>query len=78
MFNQLDLDDVLIMYTACSFENAWYIDKRSPWCAAFTKDEEEVFEYEEDLYYYYYSSYGEVLSSVIGCPPLQDMFNHFT
>lgn len=66
------------MYTACAFENAWYIDKRSPWCAAFTKDEEEVFEYEEDLSYYYYSSYGEILSSVIGCPPLQDMFNHFT
>ncbi|XP_043527414.1 multiple inositol polyphosphate phosphatase 1-like [Frieseomelitta varia] len=75
---RLSFDDVLIMYTACSFENAWYIDKRSPWCAAFTKDEEEVFEYEEDLYYYYYSSYGETLSSVIGCPPLQDMFNHFT
>lgn len=78
MFNQLDSDDVLIMYTACSFENAWHIDERSPWCAAFTKDESEMFEYEEDLYYYYYASYGQVLSSAVGCPPLQDMFNHFT
>lgn len=75
---RLSFDDVLIMYTACSFENAWYIDKRSPWCAAFTKDEKILFEYQEDLSYYYYSSYGQTLSSVIGCPPLQDMFNHFT
>ena len=66
------------MYTACSFENAWYTDKRSPWCAAFTKEEEKIFEYEEDLYCYYHSSYGEILSSAVGCPPLQDMFNHFT
>lgn len=77
MIDQLDLDDVLIMYTACIFENAWYVNERSPWCAAFTKYEDELFEYEEDLYYYYHAGYGEEMSSVIGCPPLQDMFNRF-
>ncbi|KOC61016.1 Multiple inositol polyphosphate phosphatase 1 [Habropoda laboriosa] len=76
--DNLSLDDVLIIYTACTFENAWYIDKRSPWCAAFTKDEMRIFEYESDLHYYYRSSYGEKMSSAVGCPPLQDMFNHFT
>ena len=75
--NSLSFDDVLIMYTACAFENAWYVNERSPWCAVFTKHEDELFEYEEDLYYYYHAGYGEEMSNVIGCPPLQDMFNHF-
>lgn len=35
------------MYSACVFERAWFIDKQSPWCAAFTEDMLKVFEYEE-------------------------------
>ncbi|XP_076171851.1 multiple inositol polyphosphate phosphatase 1 [Ptiloglossa arizonensis] len=76
--NDLSSDSVLIMYSACVFERAWFIDKQSPWCAAFTEDMLKVFEYEEDLYYYYYSSYGQKMSPMIGCTTLQDMFHHFT
>ncbi|CAK9834098.1 Multiple inositol polyphosphate phosphatase 1 [Anthophora retusa] len=76
--SNLSLDDVMIIYTTCVFENAWYTDARSPWCAAFTKDELKIFEYESDLHYYYHSGYGKKLSPLVGCPPLQDMFNHFT
>ncbi|OAD62582.1 Multiple inositol polyphosphate phosphatase 1 [Eufriesea mexicana] len=75
--NSLSLDDAVIMYTSCVFENAWYINEKSPWCAAFTKDELQLFEYEEDLYYYYHSSYGQEMSSAVGCPPLKDMFTRF-
>lgn len=66
------------MYTACSFEKAWQVDKVSPWCAVFTQDELKVFQYESDLHYYYHSGYGREMSSRIGCPPLQDMFNRFS
>ncbi|XP_043251459.1 multiple inositol polyphosphate phosphatase 1-like [Colletes gigas] len=75
--DDLPFDSVSTMYTACTFERAWFVDKLSPWCAAFTKESLKVFEYEEDLYYYYYSSYGRELSDKIGCTTLQDMFNHF-
>ncbi|XP_076234196.1 multiple inositol polyphosphate phosphatase 1 [Calliopsis andreniformis] len=76
--DDLSLDDVVTMHYACIYERAWHVDKLSPWCAAFTENELEVFEYKEDLHYYYYSSYGDKLLRKIGCMPLQDMFNQFT
>lgn len=69
--------DVLIMYTTCAFERAWYFGKFSPWCVAFTENELKAFEYQEDLYYYYHISYGNKAMGKIGCTALQDMFNHF-
>ncbi|XP_053996568.1 multiple inositol polyphosphate phosphatase 1-like [Hylaeus anthracinus] len=76
--HDLPYDTVLIMYKACVFERAWFVDKLSPWCAAFTEKSLKVFEYEEDLYYYYHSSYGQNMSNKVGCTTLQDMFEHFT
>ncbi|XP_017882165.1 multiple inositol polyphosphate phosphatase 1-like [Ceratina calcarata] len=73
----LNSDDVLLMHNACAFESAWYIGKKSPWCTAFTADELKVIEYKMDLHYYYHASYGRNLSRAVGCPPLQNMFNHF-
>lgn len=73
----LSHDDVRAMHTVCAYETAWYIRQRSPWCAAFTKDELKVFEYERDLHYYYYVSYGRDMSSIIGCPLVQDLYKHF-
>ncbi|XP_076764814.1 multiple inositol polyphosphate phosphatase 1-like [Xylocopa sonorina] len=74
----LSHDDVRVMHIACAYESAWNIKERSPWCAAFMKDQLKVFEYERDLHYYYYASYGRNLSNIIGCPLVQDMFKHFT
>lgn len=77
-FNESFLESVLSMYTACVFERAWFVDKLSPWCAAFTEDSLKVFEYEEDLHYYYHASYGQPMNAKIGCRPLQDMFQRFS
>ncbi|XP_012144858.2 multiple inositol polyphosphate phosphatase 1 [Megachile rotundata] len=76
--HNLTLDEVMDMYTACVFEKAWHVDKVSPWCAVFTEEELKVIEYKSDLYYYYHTGYGQKMSSRIGCPPLQDMFNRFS
>ena len=76
--DNLTLDDIMDMYTACSYEKAWQVDKVSPWCAVFAQDELKVFQYENDLHYYYHSGYGREMSSRIGCPPLRDMFNRFS
>lgn len=76
--NDLAGDDLMLVYLMCGFEKAWYVDKLSPWCAVFDKKEMEVFEYEEDLYFYYYTNYGSMLNRVIGCPPIKDIYDHFT
>lgn len=74
----LPFKSVLVMYTSCVFERAWTVGELSPWCAAFVEESLKVFEYEEDLHYYTHNSYGQQLSTRVGCQPLQDMFRHFT
>lgn len=75
--NNLTLSDVWLMYKICVAEKAWYINKISPWCAAFTEEDMKLFEYEDDLYSYYHSGYGKPGSVELGCRLLRDMFDHF-
>jgi multiple inositol-polyphosphate phosphatase/2,3-bisphosphoglycerate 3-phosphatase len=62
----------------CRFERAWSPDKESPWCAAFSNEDMQVFEYEEDLYHYYSVGPGREINSKLGCQPVRDMLDRFT
>ncbi|XP_012342994.1 multiple inositol polyphosphate phosphatase 1-like [Apis florea] len=66
------------VYTICLFESAWYINEKSPWCAPFTKEDIEWFQYRDDMYFYYLYGYGQQMRKDVGCPPLKDLFNHFS
>ena len=61
----------------CRVEKAWRIEKVSPWCAAFSKEELRVIEYREDLDFYYYVGPGRDINAKLGCSPMKDMFEHF-
>lgn len=65
------------MYDLCRFEKSWVLEKVSPWCAVFSKDELKILEYSEDLDYFYGAGNGRKANNIIGCFPLQDMFNNF-
>ncbi|XP_077285576.1 multiple inositol polyphosphate phosphatase 1-like [Arctopsyche grandis] len=66
------------IYDMCRYDKAWEINKNSPWCAAFTKDQLRLLEYIEDLKSYYETGYGNELNKKIGCLPLKDMMDKFT
>ncbi|XP_043479163.1 multiple inositol polyphosphate phosphatase 1-like isoform X2 [Leptopilina heterotoma] len=75
--NNITLDSVISMYDMCRFEKAWNVDKISPWCAVFSKQEFIVLEFREDLYYYYYVGPGNRRNAILGCPLMKDLFQHF-
>lgn len=54
-----------------------YINRHSPWCAAFTKEQLKILEYAEDLKYYYFSGYGNDVSKKIGCSLAKDLYDRF-
>lgn len=61
------------MWDMCRFDQAWYLQDDSAWCAAFTPKHVDVLEYLEDLKYYYKSGYGSELNSKIMCAAVKDM-----
>lgn len=61
----------------CRFDKAWNVSGRSPWCAAFSKDELIILEYLQDLESYYESGYGDKLNLQLGCMPIKDMIEGF-
>jgi multiple inositol-polyphosphate phosphatase / 2,3-bisphosphoglycerate 3-phosphatase len=61
------------MWDMCRFDQAWYLQDESPWCAAFTPEHVNVLEYLEDLKYYYKAGYGSSLNSNIMCAAVKDM-----
>lgn len=65
------------MYDMCRFEKAWYINRASTWCAAFTKDHLRVMEYKQDLKYYYKTGYGSTMNQKLGCFTMRDMLQRF-
>lgn len=71
-------DIILAMYDMCRFDKAWALSHRSPWCAAFIKNELLLLEYIDDLENYYDSGFGHYLNLKLGCVPLKDMIEKFT
>uniref|UniRef100_A0A6P7FWI8 Multiple inositol polyphosphate phosphatase 1 n=1 Tax=Diabrotica virgifera virgifera TaxID=50390 RepID=A0A6P7FWI8_DIAVI len=73
--NEVNKDDVLLMYQMCAFETAWNKKRKSPWCALFTGENLKVLEYLRDLKYYWQDGYGHELSYKQACPAFRDMSN---
>lgn len=61
------------IWDMCRFDQAWYLQEDSPWCAAFLPEHVNVLEYLEDLKYYYKAGYGNGLNSNLMCLAIQDM-----
>lgn len=73
----LTLDTIDLIYEMCRYEKAWHLQTLPAWCAAFSKQDLKVMEYNEDLKYYYKNGYGNVLSQRLACPLVQDLFTRF-
>lgn len=67
---------VELIWDMCRFEQSWYIEQLSPWCAAFTKSHVAVLEYKEDLFYYYKAGYGNPVNENLACTAMTDMLKH--
>lgn len=61
------------IWDMCRYDQAWYLQDDSPWCAAFTHEHVNVLEYAEDLKYYYKASFGSPLSGNMMCAAVKDM-----
>jgi len=70
VLNQKQVDTIWDM---CRYDQAWYLQDESPWCAAFTPEHVNILEYHEDLKYYYTSGYGNPLNNNVMCAAVQDM-----
>lgn len=68
--------EVELIWDMCRFEQSWYIERLSPWCAAFTKNHVAVLEYKEDLFYYYKAGYGNAVNENLACNAMTDMLTH--
>lgn len=69
----LNAKQIDAMWDMCRYDQAWYLQDDSPWCAAFTPEHVNILEYLEDLKYYYKASYGYELSSKIMCAAVKDL-----
>lgn len=72
----LSFDEIEVIYDMCQFEEAWFINKTSPWCTAFTVEHVTILEYSEDLNYYYKSGYGSSLNQRVPCDAISDMIKN--
>lgn len=72
----LTVAQVELIWDQCRYEQSWYIEQLSPWCAAFTKSHVTVLEYKEDLFYYYKAGYGNVVNENLACNAMTDMLKH--
>ena len=69
----LNVNQIDTMWDMCRYDQAWYLQDDSPWCAAFTRNHINVLEYLEDLKYFVKSGYGSGINSKIMCAAVQDM-----
>lgn len=61
------------IFDMCRYDQAWFLQEDSAWCAAFTPEHVNVLEYLEDLKYYYKSGPGSEINSNIMCAAVKDM-----
>lgn len=61
------------IFDMCRYDQAWFLQDHSAWCAAFTPEHVNVLEYLEDLKYYYKSGPGSEINSNIMCAAVKDL-----
>ncbi|XP_055845414.1 multiple inositol polyphosphate phosphatase 1-like isoform X2 [Episyrphus balteatus] len=69
----LDFDYIEFMWDICRLEQAWYVNRTSIWCGAFTPAQLVVLEYLDDLVVYQTSGYGHEINSRVSCNLAKDM-----
>jgi len=74
----LTLANLKNIYDGCRYQKAWNVTGVSPWCAAFSKEDLEVMEYNEDVKYFYKSGPGQNMNLRLSCPLAKDMFDKFS
>lgn len=74
----LSMESVSKIYDMCRYDKAFNFTNLSPWCAAFTKNELQILEYNQDIFYYYKSGYGADINLRLGCPLVKDMIERFS
>lgn len=72
----LHANQVEDIWDMCRYDQSWFLQEDSPWCAAFTPEHVKVLEYLEDLKYYYKSGYGSSLNNNIMCGAVQDLMSN--
>ncbi|KAL3274093.1 hypothetical protein HHI36_015509 [Cryptolaemus montrouzieri] len=75
--NKLNFDDIYLMYSTCSYETAWKMNQKSPWCSAFSLNDMKVLEYYEDLKYYWLDGYGYNLNHNQACVVFDEIVSYF-
>ncbi|XP_055845256.1 multiple inositol polyphosphate phosphatase 1-like [Episyrphus balteatus] len=69
----LDFKDIELMWDICRLEQAWYVNRSSIWCGAFTPAQLITLEYLDDLKFYQNSGYGHKINSRVSCNLAKDM-----
>lgn len=69
-------DDIILMYTACTFETAWYKFQYSPWCSIFDESQLKIMEFYYDLKHFWNDGYGFGINYQQACPAIKDMIDH--
>lgn len=72
----MKLEQVLDIFDMCRFDQAWTLDRPSPWCSAFTPTQVDDLEYLYDLQDYYGRGYGIEANKRISCAAVKDMIEH--
>jgi multiple inositol-polyphosphate phosphatase / 2,3-bisphosphoglycerate 3-phosphatase len=70
---QLNSKQIDTIFDMCRYDQAWFLQEHSAWCAAFTPEHVNVLEYLEDLKYYYKSGPGSEVNSNIMCAAMKDL-----
>ncbi|XP_055915043.1 multiple inositol polyphosphate phosphatase 1-like [Eupeodes corollae] len=71
--DSLDFKDIALMWDTCRLEQAWFVNRSSIWCAAFTPAQLTVLEYYDDLRLYRSVGYEYELNSRVSCNLAKDM-----
>lgn len=74
----LTMETVSKIYDMCRYNKAFNFTNVSPWCAAFTKNELQILEYNQDIFYYYKSGYGADINLRLGCPLVKNLIERFS
>jgi multiple inositol-polyphosphate phosphatase / 2,3-bisphosphoglycerate 3-phosphatase len=69
----LSFENISLIWEMCRFEQAWFVQNSSAWCAAFLPEHVNILEYLEDLQYFYEAGHVHQLNSNLMCAAIQDM-----
>ncbi|KAJ8732798.1 hypothetical protein PYW07_015397 [Mythimna separata] len=69
--------NVSALYDLCRYDSSGLRNQFSPWCALFTTEDLQAFEYAADLRHYYRSGYGSPINERFGEIALADLLKSF-